>query len=699
MDLQRQGAKDHQKTNLIAQPLTPSDSLHFGVQGVVNLWLSLPRCLLLLVLLLGGITPAWALAGHPGFIAPELSDQRAHFDQHYQLLRRGELPPLDRPLAELGDYPLAPYLEHQRLRNLIAYQRFSPQELASFIEQHPHTLMAQDLLNMALDQAPESAWPELILLSRTQGHRLSRQQECRFLATQAEPNWWQITRAKLLWQQGHPLPEACQFLTSLLEGRQLLTPEDYAQASMQLLMQGQRDAALQLATHTSPEALAFFQFWHHYGRSLASLRPRLLDASSDNLDAAWHFAEWAEQLLLQRLSHSLRQSPSTTLALAEDLAVQGLLSEAHLAQLQQQQAITYAASTASEALVLFAKIPADYLEAPGWQWYARTLLRHERWEALTQIITSMPEDLQQQSEWRYWLATAYQQLDQPALALPLYANLARERHYYGFLAARDLGITPRMNDRTPLPDPLQLQQLMDETGFQRSHELFQLGYLHEARREWFFAVRQLNTDQRLQAAWLAQFWGWYELSARTANAADSHALQLRFPLGHLDELQLLAAQHQIDPALVLALIRKESIFSPDARSSAGALGLMQVMPRTGQQVAHQMRLSSRSAPDLLDPSINLPIGVFYLSQLLDRFQQQPALAAAAYNAGPNRTQRWITELGAEITPLWVERITYGETRDYVKSLLAFQEVYRWLLEQQPHSLLAYRLQEEGPADE
>ncbi|MFK7161025.1 transglycosylase SLT domain-containing protein [Marinospirillum sp. MEB164] len=657
------------------------------------------RNLLCLLLVIWSL-PLFALSGHPGPLAPEWETLRSQFSASYQTLRRGALPDLERPLAELGDYPLAPYLEHQRLRNLLAYQRATPAELADFVERHPHTLMAQDLLQMAFDHAQEAHWPELIQLSRLHQQPLSRQQECRFLAAQAEPNWWQITRAHHLWQQGHPLPDACQFLTDFLQAHQLLRPQDYAQASLQLFSQGQRDAALRLAAHSTPEVLAFFQFWHQSwsSRSLPHLRTHLLEAAPESLDAGWHFAEWADQLLAQRLSHHLRQSPDTTLALADALAAQGRLSAARHAQLQQQQAITYAASAASEALVLFAQIPPSYLEAAGWQWYARTLLRHEHWEAFIQVVTSMPEDLQQQSEWRYWLATAYQQLDQPALALPLYANLARERHYYGFLAARDLGLTPRMNDRTPLPDPLQLQHLMDNPGLQRSHELFQLGYLHEARREWFFTVHQFPAEQRLQAAWLAQFWGWYELSARTANAVDPHALQLRFPLGHLQDLQLLAAQHQIDPALVLALIRKESIFSPDARSSAGALGLMQVMPRTGQQVARQMRLGTRSAPDLLDPQINLPIGVFYLSQLLERFQQQPALAAAAYNAGPNRTQRWVAELGSEITPLWVERITYGETRDYVKSLLAFQEVYRWLLEQQPQSLLAYRLQL-GTSDE
>ena len=133
---------------------------------------------------------------------------------------------------------------------------------------------------------------------------------------------------------------------------------------------------------------------------------------------------------------------------------------------------------------------------------------------------------------------------------------------------------------------------------------------------------------------------------------------------------------------MLALIRKESLFNPQARSRVGALGLMQVMPATGKQVSRTLQLKMHPETDLLKPEYNLPIGINYLASLMQRYDNNPVLAAAAYNAGPTRTNLWQANLGKEIDPLWVERITYGETRDYVKSLLAFREVYAWRLAQQ-----------------
>ena len=114
----------------------------------------------------------------------------------------------------------------------------------------------------------------------------------------------------------------------------------------------------------------------------------------------------------------------------------------------------------------------------------------------------------------------------------------------------------------------------------------------------------------------------------------------------------------------------------------GALGLMQVMPATGKQVANRLKLGIKPEADLLKPEYNLPIGVNYLGGLMQRYNNNPVLAAAAYNAGPTKANAWQKSLGKEINPLWVERITYAETRDYVKSLLAFREVYAWRLAQQ-----------------
>lgn len=619
-----------------------------------------------------------------------LLEQRQIFQPLYTRLLRGELPAIEQALTKLTAYPLKPYLEYQLLRNQLAYQRVDEAALLDFLQRHSHSLMAQDLHTAWLDQLfQQQAWPEFLrdhFLERTQPTP-ARQCQLIYAHWQLDRlSLWQLTQAYRLWHTHQPLANACQYLTDLLQQQDLLSDADLVQASYQLLLSNRASMAQQMAAQGSDSARRLVAFWQQMQRQPDHQLHTLLATRPDFWDEhLQHNKDLLTQLLIRRMA----QQPETTLHLAQQLYQQDYLDTLALIQVQEQQALRLAWRSDPQAITLFAQLPASALSEEGWRWFARSLLRHERWDELTQLIPIMPSALQVHNEWRYWLAAAWQRLGHLEHALPLYADLARERHYYGFMAAQHLGLAPRMNDLTPLPDPQQWVTLAAHPAILRSAELFALGYREQGRREWFFALTSLTPDERLQAAWLAQSWGWYELSARTANQANNDAIRLRFPLGHLETLAPLAASYQIDLALILALIRKESIFTSDARSSAGALGLMQVMPATGRQVARQLRLELNSSRDLLNPQFNLPIGVFYLSQLLERFQQ-PAVTAAAYNAGPQRTQRWMNEFGAQADPLWVERITYGETRDYVKSLLAFQEVYRWLLLEQQAPTIAIR---------
>ncbi len=138
-----------------------------------------------------------------------------------------------------------------------------------------------------------------------------------------------------------------------------------------------------------------------------------------------------------------------------------------------------------------------------------------------------------------------------------------------------------------------------------------------------------------------------------------------------------------DEALVMGLARQESHFYPKARSSAGALGLMQVMPGTARGIASRHKLPYQPQK-LTDPTYNLQLGSHYLSQMLTRFGGNPSLAAAAYNAGPSRPSAWIGRFGKpggsfRQSVNWIEMIPYGETRNYVQRVLENYQVYRSLL--------------------
>jgi soluble lytic murein transglycosylase len=136
-----------------------------------------------------------------------------------------------------------------------------------------------------------------------------------------------------------------------------------------------------------------------------------------------------------------------------------------------------------------------------------------------------------------------------------------------------------------------------------------------------------------------------------------------------------------ESALLLAVIRQESGFDVDARSRAGARGLMQLLPRTARKVARGLNLRYAAVRLTTDPDFNLSIGAAYLGQLLDDFSGSYLLALTAYNAGPSRARRWIEMNGDPrddgVDPVdWVEMIPYQETRNYVQRILETLQVYR-----------------------
>jgi len=119
------------------------------------------------------------------------------------------------------------------------------------------------------------------------------------------------------------------------------------------------------------------------------------------------------------------------------------------------------------------------------------------------------------------------------------------------------------------------------------------------------------------------------------------------------------------------------LFMRDVRSSAGAIGLMQLMPATGRKVAKNISLPYSGIATLTNPEANIRLGTTYLGQMAERFDGNAVLATAAYNAGPHRVDRWLPESGSEDARIWIENIPFNETRKYVKRVLSAQAIFHW----------------------
>jgi soluble lytic murein transglycosylase len=197
----------------------------------------------------------------------------------------------------------------------------------------------------------------------------------------------------------------------------------------------------------------------------------------------------------------------------------------------------------------------------------------------------------------------------------------------------------------------------------------------------------MDHAELIAAALIADRWGWHDRAILTVAKAERYDdLGLRFPLAHRDAVVRQARARGLDSAWVYGVLRQESAFMADARSSAGALGLMQLMPATAKLVARRINYPLRSDYELLEPETNIRFGTSYLRMVLDQLGDQPVLATAAYNAGPGRVKRWTAERGHLPMDMWIETVPFRETRDYLQRVLAYTAIYEWRLGQEPTRL-------------
>lgn len=305
---------------------------------------------------------------------------------------------------------------------------------------------------------------------------------------------------------------------------------------------------------------------------------------------------------------------------------------------------------------------------------ARLAVREQDWQALPGWIARLPVAGQRSAQWQYWLARAWRERDEPELGREALQAAARQRSFFGFAAARLLGRDYPLNLQTPqLPSAEQQSTLAESEAVERVLLLRQAGEFHLARREWFHALYRSGLAPRAAWAGFAMREGWHDLAVSSAlHEHTRDVLSWRFPAAFREQFFQQASAQQLDPWLAMAVARRESSYNPQARSHAGALGLMQVMPATARQLSQ--RLSMEQTPDtdaLLEPDLSIRLGSAFLGELLERYQGNRIKALAAYNAGPHRVDNWLPE---EPVPydVWIESIPFHETRDYVRAVLTYR---------------------------
>ncbi len=286
----------------------------------------------------------------------------------------------------------------------------------------------------------------------------------------------------------------------------------------------------------------------------------------------------------------------------------------------------------------------------------------------------------------FWAARARDAAGDSAQARVLYRQVLGEDPigYYGIQAARWLGAEPwdfvEMRPTQPVrlrPDHVALLRRMER--------LRELGWKARALRELSArAGPRESRDDRLALAmglneagfsWQGTSIAWGVYRARSGIWSED-LLRAVYPLVYEPVLVERANIEKLDPTLVAALTRRESQFDRDVVSSAGATGLMQLMPATGSEVARRVRIAEYRSEQRVVPEVNLALGSRYLRELLERHGGSVVPALISYNAGPHRYTAWrrFPEFSAS-TDLMIDRIPFSETRRYVKAILSYRYIY------------------------
>jgi soluble lytic murein transglycosylase len=315
-----------------------------------------------------------------------------------------------------------------------------------------------------------------------------------------------------------------------------------------------------------------------------------------------------------------------------------------------------------------------------WQaaWIARAALRESRWGEVLRAINAMSssaKDGQNDPTWRYWKARSLAALGDKNGAQSIYTELAKEFHYYGLLSAEEIDAPmPQLStlkNGAVTPTAEDFKRFEQSPATKRVLKLSELGLRADAAREWFSVVRDFDDrDSLIASEWMRRN-GIWDRSINTAERTkQAHDFSLRFQTPYAKEIKAAAQAVGLDQALTFGLIRQESRFWAEAVSSAGALGLMQVMPATGKWIAQQLDVKDYRPSQLTDINVSTGFGAFYLKNALNNQGNSQVLAAAAYNAGAGRARAWRDDRRVLEGAIYTESIPFNETRDYVKKVLA-----------------------------
>ncbi|MFZ2855522.1 MAG: transglycosylase SLT domain-containing protein [Rhodocyclaceae bacterium] len=340
----------------------------------------------------------------------------------------------------------------------------------------------------------------------------------------------------------------------------------------------------------------------------------------------------------------------------------------------------------SDAIEWFRRAGDAPLSDEAAQWKVRAALRVQDWGVVRSTIDKMSPALAAQPDWTYWLGRAYRAGGRVEEANALFLKIAGLPNFYGNLADDELDRPTMTPPKATAPTRDELEQVGANAGVQRALAFFRLNQRFEGTKEWSWALRGMSDRELLAASDIAHRAGIYDRAIAAADRTkNEHDYSLRYLAPYGEQVRSAAKEQSLDGAWVYGLMRQESRFITNAKSTVGASGLMQLMPATAKWVAKKIGLKDYQHGQVNDTATNVLLGTTYMRLVLESLDNHPVLASAAYNAGPGRARKWRADQPLE-GAIYAETIPFSETRDYVKKMMSNSVYYSALFDGKPQSI-------------
>jgi len=593
-----------------------------------------------------------------------LAEQRKRFKQAEQAYAKGHFKKFKSLSASLDGYPLQPYLEYKSLTRRPS--SLNAQQISAFLQSNESTVIGDRFrLKMVKHAATTQNWQALLDIYQP-GYGVTI--ECHYLRALIKTGQSSIAYPAIsnLWLSSNIQPKSCNSPFKYWESAGFKTPElVWQRFKMAMSAKNLRLARYLVKSMPLQDAIAAKTWLKVHKKPELITSKAILKLRHPELNA----------ILLHGLKRMSYKDINTAVATYQQLETHPFTAQ-QTAELTRHIGLRLAREHMPDANRWLSRVPLSHTNTAVKEWRIRTAIRQADWTYVLKSIAGLSLDEKSNYRWQYWWAYANEQLGNTNDALGIYQYLANKRSYYGFLAADHLNLNYAFEDKPVEPTFDIMKQVRQQPEAIRAREFYLMGQFVPARREWQRLINKIDDEQKLAASKIAQSWNWHDRAiftmGRTRYRDD---IELRFPLPLNNKVHNWSNKHNIEPAWTYAIIRRESAFVQDARSSVGAMGLMQLMPSTARHVARQLKIRYRGRHSLLASNINIRLGTGYLEAMLEKLDSQHVLATAAYNAGPHRVEKWLPEHQKMDAIRWIETIPFTETREYVSNVLAYMVIY------------------------